>query len=239
MVTIAIHQPEHHPWLGFFKKMSQTDIFVFFDDVQYNSRGFQNRNYIKTNTGKTLLSIPVLSKFDSKINELKIDKTKNWQKKHKKSIITNYSKTECFGEYKNKIEEIYEEEYEYLIELNQKLIKFFLNELKIKSKIIFSSSLDLEVNSSKKILEICKKFNADKYISGINWGLENLNLDEFLDNGIEIEFQKFIHPTYKQLHAPFIPNLSALDLILNEGKNGEKILRKSKIEIVKNINEKI
>ena len=127
MVTIAIHQPEHHPWLGFFKKMSQTDIFVFFDDVQYNSNGFQNRNYIKTNTGKTLLSVPVLSKFDSKINEVKIDKTKNWFKKHKKSIMINYSKTDFFEEYKNKIEEIYETEYEYLIELNTKVIKFFLN----------------------------------------------------------------------------------------------------------------
>ena len=239
MVTIAIHQPEHHPWLGFFKKMSQTDIFVFFDDVQYNSSGFQNRNYIKTNTGKTLLSVPVLSKFDSKINEIKIDKTKNWFKKHKKSIMTNYSKTDFFEEYKNKIEEIYETEYEYLIELNTKVIKFFLNELKIKTKIIFSSSLNLDSNSPKKILEICKKFNADKYISGVHWGLENLNLKEFSDNQIKIEFQKFLHPIYKQCHSPFIPNLSTLDLILNEGENGRKILEKSKVEIIKNINEKI
>jgi hypothetical protein len=239
MVTIAIHQPEHHPWLGFVKKMSQTDIFVFFDDVQYNSSGFQNRNYIKTNTGKTLLSVPVLSKFDSKINEIKIDKTKNWFKKHKKSIMTNYSKTDFFEEYKNKIEEIYETEYEYLIELNTKVIKFFLNELKIKTKIIFSSSLNLDSNSPKKILEICKKFNADKYISGVHWGLENLNLKEFSDNQIKIEFQKFLHPIYKQCHSPFIPNLSTLDLILNEGKNGRKILEKSKVEIIKNINEKI
>tara|TARA_B110000116_G_scaffold68455_1_gene59036 strand:+ start:296 stop:1015 length:720 start_codon:yes stop_codon:yes gene_type:complete len=239
MVTIAIHQPEHHPWLGFFKKMSQTDIFIFFDDVQYNSSGFQNRNYIKTNTGKTLLSVPVLSKFDSKINEIKIDKTKNWFKKHKKSIMTNYSKTDFFEEYKNKIEEIYETEYEYLIELNTKVIKFFLNELKIKTKIIFSSSLNLDSNSPKKILEICKKFNADKYISGVHWGLENLNLKEFSDNQIKIEFQKFLHPIYKQCHSPFIPNLSTLDLILNEGENGRKILEKSKVEIIKNINEKI
>jgi hypothetical protein len=239
MVTIAIHQPEHHPWLGFFKKMSQTDIFVFFDDVQYNSSGFQNRNYIKTNTGKTLLSVPVLSKFDSKINEIKIDKTKNWFKKHKKSIMINYSKTDFFEEYKNKIEEIYETEYEYLIELNTKVIKFFLNELKIKTKIIFSSSLNLDSNSPKKILEICKKFNADKYISGVHWGLENLNLKEFSDNQIKIEFQKFLHPIYKQCHSPFIPNLSTLDLILNEGENGRKILEKSKVEIIKNINEKI
>tara|TARA_B110000438_G_C15693827_1_gene598003 strand:- start:56 stop:775 length:720 start_codon:yes stop_codon:yes gene_type:complete len=239
MVTIAIHQPEHHPWLGFFKKMSQTDIFIFFDDVQYNSSGFQNRNYIKTNTGKTLLSVPVLSKFDSKINEIKIDKTKNWFKKHKKSIMINYSKTDFFEEYKNKIEEIYETEYEYLIELNTKVIKFFLNELKIKTKIIFSSSLNLDSNSPKKILEICKKFNADKYISGVHWGLENLNLKEFSDNQIKIEFQKFLHPIYKQCHSPFIPNLSTLDLILNEGENGRKILEKSKVEIIKNINEKI
>ena len=239
MVTIAIHQPEYHPWLGFFKKISQADVFVFFDDVQYRSNGFQNRNYIKTNTGKMLLSVPVLSKFNSKINEVKIDKTKNWFKKHKKSIMTNYSKTDFFEEYKNKIEEIYETEYEYLIELNTKVIKFFLNELKIKTKIIFSSSLNLDSNSPKKILEICKKFNADKYISGVHWGLENLNLKEFSDNQIKIEFQKFLHPIYKQCHSPFIPNLSTLDLILNEGKNGRKILEKSKVEIIKNINEKI
>ena len=239
MVTIAIHQPEYHPWLGFFKKISQADVFVFFDDVQYRSNGFQNRNYIKTNTGKMLLSVPVLSKFNSKINEVKIDKTKNWYKKHKKSIMTNYSKTDFFEDYKNSIEEIYETEYEYLIELNTKVIKFFLNELKIKTKIIFSSSLNLDSNSPKKILEICKKFNADKYISGVHWGLENLNLKEFSDNQIKIEFQKFLHPIYKQCHSPFIPNLSTLDLILNEGKNGRKILEKSKVEIIKNINEKI
>ena len=239
MVTIAIHQPEYHPWLGFFKKISQADVFVFFDDVQYRSNGFQNRNYIKTNTGKMLLSVPVLSKFNSKINEVKIDKTKNWYKKHKKSIMTNYSKTDFFEDYKNSIEEIYETEYEYLVELNTKVIKFFLNELKIKTKIIFSSSLNLDSNSPKKILEICKKFNADKYISGVHWGLENLNLKEFSDNQIKIEFQKFLHPIYKQCHSPFIPNLSTLDLILNEGKNGRKILEKSKVEIIKNINEKI
>ena len=238
MVTIAIHQPEHHPWLGFFKKMSQTDIFVFFDDVQYNSNGVQNRNYIKSNTGKMLLTVPVLSKFDSKINEVKIDKTKNWFKKHKKSIMTNYSKTDFFEEYKNKIEEIYETEYEYLIELNTKVIKFFLNELKIKTKIVFSSSLNLDDNSPKKILEICKKFNADKYISGVDWGLKNLNLKEFSDNEIKIEFQKFFHPIYKQCHSPFISNLSTLDLILNEGKKGIEILEKSKVEIIENNNVK-
>ena len=104
--------------------------------------------------------------------------------------MINYSKTDFFEEYKNKIEEIYETEYEYLIELNTKVIKFFLNELKIKTKIIFSSSLNLDSNSPKKILEICKKFNADKYISGVHWGLENLNLKEFSDNQIKIELGK-------------------------------------------------
>ena len=40
--------------------------------------------------------------------------------------MINYSKTDFFEEYKNKIEEIYETEYEYLIAIRStKVIKFF------------------------------------------------------------------------------------------------------------------
>ena len=78
MVNIAIHQPEHHPWLGFFNKKCLKRIFFYFL-MMYNTIvvDFKIEIIFKTNTGKTLLSVPVLSKFDSKINEIKIDKTKN------------------------------------------------------------------------------------------------------------------------------------------------------------------
>ena len=43
-MRVAIHQPEHLPYGGFFEKMARCDVFVFLDDVQFNRRNFQHRN---------------------------------------------------------------------------------------------------------------------------------------------------------------------------------------------------
>ena len=59
MTVVSIHQPEYLPWLGFFKKMMNSELFVFLDDVQFRKKGWQNRNRIRTNKGTALLSVPV------------------------------------------------------------------------------------------------------------------------------------------------------------------------------------
>ena len=62
-VTVSIHQPNYIPWLGFFEKIMNSDIYVVFDDVQYpRGKDFANRNQIKTNTGKLWLTIPIKDK---------------------------------------------------------------------------------------------------------------------------------------------------------------------------------
>ena len=43
-MKIAIHQPEHFPYMGFFEKMDIADVFVILDDVQYKKNNWQNRN---------------------------------------------------------------------------------------------------------------------------------------------------------------------------------------------------
>ena len=86
MTVVAIHQPEYLPWLGFFKKMMNSEIFVFLDDAQFTKKGWKNRNQIRTKDGMTLLSIPVHAHSYPKINEITIDNNKNWSKRHKKSI---------------------------------------------------------------------------------------------------------------------------------------------------------
>jgi hypothetical protein len=45
-LIVAIHQPEHLPWLGFFNKIDQADLFVLLDVVQFRKNYFQNRNRI-------------------------------------------------------------------------------------------------------------------------------------------------------------------------------------------------
>ena len=227
-MIVAIHQPEYLPWLGFFKKMMNVELFVFLDDVQFRKKGWQNRNRIRINDGTTLLSIPVHTHSYPKINEVTIDNEKNWSIRHKKSILYNYARAPYFDEIKDFIESIFEKKFQYLVDLNTEIIKFVMNELEIKSKIVFSSELEISKKGSGRVLDICKAVGADHYITGTFWAESNLRVEEFKKSNIDVEFQKFQHPIYKQIHGEFIPEMSIIDLLFNEGrKEAKKILQNS------------
>ena len=227
-MIVAIHQPEYLPWLGFFKKMMNVELFVFLDDVQFRKKGWQNRNRIRINDGTALLSIPVHTHSYPKINEVTIDNEKNWSIRHKKSILYNYARAPYFDEIKDFIESIFEKKFQYLVDLNTEIIKFIMNELEIKSKIVFSSELEISKKGSDRVLDICKAVGADHYITGTFWAESNLRVEEFKKSNIDVEFQKFQHPIYKQIHGEFIPEMSIIDLLFNEGrKEAKKILQNS------------
>ena len=227
-MIVTIHQPEYLPWLGFFKKMMNVELFVFLDDVQFRKKGWQNRNRIRINDGTALLSIPVHTHSYPKINEVTIDNEKNWSIRHKKSILYNYARAPYFDEIKDFIESIFEKKFQYLLDLNTEIIKFIMNELEIKSKIVFSSELEISKKGSDRVLDICKAVGADHYITGTFWAESNLRVEEFKKSNIDVEFQKFQHPIYKQIHGEFIPEMSIIDLLFNEGrKEAKKILQNS------------
>ena len=199
--------------------------FVFLDDVQYQKNEFQNRNKIRVFNGEMWLTVPVKTKSNTLLKDVKIDYTSNWIKKHIKSIELNYSNSKFFNNYWSELESIFKRKYDNLMELNIEMIKFFLEKLKINTKTIFSSELNISDKSSDRILKICKALDADTYISGIS-GKNYLNLDDFEKNSINVIFQKFQHPTYQQVFEPFHLNMSAMDLLFNEGNNASKIIKK-------------
>ena len=49
-------------------------------------------------------------------------------------------------------------------------------------------------------------------------------MPRFEREGIEVEWQGYIHPIYPQLHGEFLLNMSTLDLILNCGPGSRAIL---------------
>src|SRR5437660_864197 len=60
-MNCVILQPSYIPWRGYFHQIRKADIFVFYDDVQYDKHGWRNRNRIKTRNGPAWLTIPVQS----------------------------------------------------------------------------------------------------------------------------------------------------------------------------------
>lgn len=225
MTTVGIHQPGYLPWLGFFKKMQESDIFVYFDDVQFVKNNFYNRNLIKSSNGTILLTVPVISTKESLINNVKIDHTQHWKIKHKKSLLHNYSKSKFFDEFHNFIENLYDEKFDLLIDLNMEIIEYIKKQFNITTKTVFSSELQVNGNSSEKVLNICKSLDATNYISGTFWAKDHLNISDFEHNNISVKFEEFSYPIYNQLHGKFIPRMAAIDLLFNEGKdNARKIL---------------
>lgn len=61
-MKVAILQPSYIPWRGYFHQIQKVDVFVFLDCVQYDTRGWRNRNLIKTPKGLQWLTIPVAAK---------------------------------------------------------------------------------------------------------------------------------------------------------------------------------
>ncbi len=225
---MSMHQPNYIPWLGYFYKIAKCDVFVFLDSVQYpRGKSYSARNSIKTPNGSTLLSIPVSipKGYEGKVKYTDIAFfDEQWKDKHKKSLQLNYKRAPYF-------EEIYTlfsksvNRSATLLDLNVNIIESILDYLNIKSKRLFLSDI-LEDFGQKTdlIINICKKLNANYYLSGTGGGAE-YNDEELLKiNNISLLYSDFVHPKYNQLWKGFVPNLSILDLLFNYGKESCRIL---------------
>lgn len=229
MSKVVVLQPSYIPWIGYFEQILSSDIFVFYDDVQYTKNDWRNRNKIKAHNKTLWLSIPVKSSFGMKINEVLIDYTQKWQKKHLKTLEQFYKKSKYFNEVYNILEYYIQKDYKYLYRLNIDIIKAISNYLGIDTKFYLSSKLDIKGNRSERLLNICKFFNATKYYSG-NSAKNYLDTELFKNNNIQVIFQEYKHPTYKQLDENFILYLSIVDLLFNYGKESIVFIKGEKFE---------
>ena len=223
-MLITIHQPQYLPWLGYLDKIDKADIFVILDNVQFKKNEWQNRNRIKTAQGCQWITVPVLYRLPEKINEVRINNKTNWRRKHLQALITNYSKSIGFDNYKSFFEDILSRSWDRLVDINIEIIKFLISAFGLKTKLVMASDLKLREEPTERLIDICKTLNGNKYLAGKD-GNKYMNLELFDKEGIEVIFHDFKHPVYNQLFGDFEPYLSAIDLLFNCGDNSLEILR--------------
>lgn len=223
-MILTAHQPVYLPWLGLFHKIYLSDMFCLFDIAQYQTKDYNNRNKIKTNTGEIWLTVPVESKdhFNKKICDIKIINN-GWNRKHIKSIHLAYKKAEYFKIYFEELEGILSKRYDYLTDLNLDILKFLLRSLDINVPIVKASDYNFVGNKSELILDMCIRLGATKYIFG-SQGKNYADIPSFNEKNITVYFQDYQHPVYRQLHGEFLPFMSALDILFNEGPGSKEIL---------------
>jgi hypothetical protein len=227
--VLAAHQPNFMPYLGFFDKMKKADIFVIRDEVQFTASDYHHRNRIRINSNDNhnnpqfkWLTVPVEDlrdyilhisiKRDAQIGKL------SWQERFLHDIKSNYQGTPHFEEVFSELQKIFDNSDEKVLSLNMKIINFLKKAFDIKTEIIMASELGLKPltyqksDASEELVNICKKLNADTYLSG-NGARVYLNEEPFKKAGIKVEYQNFHHPVYKQRFPGFIPNLASIDAL--------------------------
>ncbi|MBI4534458.1 MAG: WbqC family protein [Candidatus Melainabacteria bacterium] len=223
--TLVVLQPGYLPWLGFFDQMSRSDIFVLYDDVQFDKHGWRNRNRIKTPSGPHWLTVPVhIKEFGASILDVEIDNRQPWARKHIGTIRQFYADAPYLNSYLPTLKDLLEgNSWERISDLDIALIKQMCNWLGLKRQLVRSSELNIQGKRSERLLNLCLYFQAGHYLSG-NAARNYLDLDLFASHDIEVEWQDYKHPVYPQLHGEFMPYLSALDLLLNCGDKSGAIL---------------
>ena len=99
MKYVSAHQPQFIPQLSFFAKIKVVEIYVCLDNLKYSRHSFQTRNKIKIDSidGWSYLLVPVKkSSQGTNFNELLIDYSQDWKKKHLKAIRLAYSNAKYF-----------------------------------------------------------------------------------------------------------------------------------------------
>lgn len=223
--TVAILQPSYLPWLGYFDQIRRADVFVIYDDVAFDKHGWRNRNRINSANGPLWLSVPVRHKGLSgqAIKDVRIDTGRSWMQKHMRSLQQHYARSVYLDTLLPKLDRIYQQQSASLLDLNLSLIKLFMSLLDIKTDLVRSSELNIGGDQSLRLLNICRHFSADTYLSG-DAAKSYLNLSLFRKEGIEVQWQHYMHPRYAQYHCQkfgraFTPYLSIVDLLLSEGEN--------------------
>ena len=224
-MILTAHQPVYLPWLGLFHKIALADTFVSFNQVQYLPKDWNNRNRIKTANGPIWLTVPVLKSGhrEKNLKEIEINNDVTWRRKHWKSICLNYKKAPFFSRYESFFEDVYAREWQYLAELNDYMLKWFLDTLNIKTVFLDASDYDFQGVKNELVLDMCKHLGSDVYIFG-ELGADYADTESFRNENMDVLFQKYKHPVYPQLHEPFISHLSILDLLFNCGDKSFEVL---------------
>jgi len=222
-LKLAIIQPSYIPWRGYFHQIQKADVFMFYDDVQYDKHGWRNRNRVKTANGTIWLTIPVAARGNvvecTPINEIRCA-GRSWRRKHWATLQQSYGRTPHFERYAPLLESFYAQSEERLAELTIELTRTLARELGIAdTRLVRSSELSgIEGAGTDRLIVLLRAVGADHFISGPT---ARAYIDEakLADAGVTLEYMRYEYPEYEQWYPPYDPHVSILDLLFMQGES--------------------
>jgi hypothetical protein len=224
---VAIVQSNYVPWRGYFDLIASVDEFILLDDVQFTRRDWRNRNRIKTPQGPRWLTIPVRVKgrYTQLVCETEADDD-SWPERHWETLRQNYRRAPGFDYSRSLVEDLYRTvPGRSLAEINRHFLAPLCELLEIETPLTNSLNYEAEGTKTDRLVDLCRKANATEYVSGPN-AKAYLDEERFAAEEIAVSwFEYGPYPEYEQVHPPFDPRVSILDVVLSAGENAPRVAR--------------
>lgn len=182
------------PPIEYFSLISGADEVFIESNENYLKQSYRSRCYILSSHGPQLLTVPVIegSRHKIPVRLAKIDYSKKWQQVHLRAMVSSYRCSPYFDFYYETIEKIISARYEFLWDLNLKLLEALLKIMKIRKKIRLTEDFEPVLNEPYDY-----RYRLDPAMPAL-------------------ALQKEYMQVFKT-QAGFVPNLSITDLVFNQG----------------------
>jgi hypothetical protein len=228
MKRVAAIQSNYIPWRGYFDIIGLVDEFILLDEVQYTKRDWRNRNRIKTAQGVQWLTIPaqVKGRYHQRIDEVVVADG-SWAERHWQTLRQSYASADAFDTVADAIAALYESaaEQERLSDINRLFLEGLRDLLGIDTPLSWSTDYASAGSKGERLATLCEQAGADEYVSGPA-ARDYMDESLFTSRGISVRWMSYDgYREYPQVHPPFDPAVSIVDLLFNLGGEAPAYLK--------------
>jgi len=219
---VAIHQPNFLPWLGFFHKLIQCDVFVVLDDVQIQKTGssWASRTRILELGNSRWLTIPINRPSGTQqIRLTTIREDGMWRKSHRGRLHEAYRRAPYYSRLSDFLDNLYDNSGDSLLNFNLAAIHGILDLLGLSDakKFVLASSLGVKSNGTTRLVNLVKSVGGDSYLCG-SGSSGYLEPRAFEEASLTLVWQSFTELSRSQLGTTtFVSGLSIIDAMLMLG----------------------
>ena len=179
-----------------YQKLHRYDECLIERHESFIKQTYRNRMIIATTNGPLALTIPTNHDTSMAMKDIRISDHANWRHVHWNALLSAYGESPFFEYYQDDIRPFYEKKYEFLFDFNMEIMEKMIELLDIRPHVRVTD--EYFPKKSDEFMDFRDAIRPKKPLPDAEFTPERY------------------YQVYEQKHG-FLPNMSILDLLFNEG----------------------